>query len=103
MKHILFFILILAISTSSSCQTIHESYLDIIKTKCPSPDITEVEKKSGYTEIEYLCEGKVYEIILDDQNRIISYETEADEIQLTEQVYKKLSRNYPGWQMMYIH
>ena len=82
-----------------SCQTSHQSYLDVLKTKCANPDITEIEKKSGYVEIEYLCEGKVYEIILDDHNTVISYEAEATEMQLPEQVMKKLARNYPGWQV----
>ena len=84
--------------TKSSVSLSNETYyLKELHEKCKNPDIVEIERKSEYVEIEYLCEGKMYELILDKKNKAIASETETPVSNITSSMYKKINKNYPGW------
>lgn len=62
-------VILLAIScngqTNSGNKQIPQSYLNIIKQQCANPDIIEVERKEeGIYEVDFICDGKVFEIVM---------------------------------------
>lgn len=73
------------------------AYFKLIYDKCPTADILELESKGDYVEIEYLCEGKYYEIGISDY-RIIFLETMAEDSIIPQaKIQKKLTKKYQGW------
>lgn len=81
----------------SSCQNNMNQYLTILKNICENPDIIGIEKKQHFVEIEYLCEGKVFEIAIDHNDKVLYIENEIDESQISPKIFKKLKNEFPGW------
>lgn len=98
MKHIALIITIVIFPLWISCQTVDEKYyMKEIKKNCDNPDIVEIERKLDYVEIEYLCNGKLYELVIDKKSDAMFTESEADESRITSVMMKKLNKNYPDW------
>lgn len=65
---------------------------------CPQADITEIEIKSDYVEIEYLCGDQIVEIGLDVNVNWIYTETKTVIPRETlEKIDKKLKKKYADW------
>lgn len=75
-----------------------KDYMKIIYQHCPNPDIIEVESTSeNYVEIEYLCDGKHYEIgIKNNVLMFLEHEIEPTEIP-AEKINTKLEKKYSDW------
>lgn len=98
MKHFILILTIVILPFGISCQTVDEKYyMKEIKKNCDNPDIVEIERKNDYVEIEYLCNGKLYELVIDKKSDVMFTESEADESNITSAMMKKLSKNYPDW------
>jgi uncharacterized protein YjiK len=72
---------------------------DKVNELCPGAEIIEVEVKSGYTEIEFLCNGKIIEAGFNDDDELIYTEKEVDlsDTDAKEEIEKKLEKKYEGW------
>ena len=91
-----FFILISVESISQSPDT-NEIVLNI-KKLCPDAEIIETEFKTGYYEIEFLCNNERIEVLFNDDFELIYTETEvkiSDEV--FKKIQKKLDKSYEGW------
>lgn len=98
MKQLALILTIVIFPFGLSSQTVDEKYyMKEIKKNCDSPDIVEIERKKDYVEIEYLCNGKLYELVIDKKSDAIFTESEADESRITSVMMKKLNKNYPDW------
>ncbi|PWH87209.1 SdiA-regulated domain-containing protein [Brumimicrobium oceani] len=72
-------------------------YFKIIYEKCPNADILKLENKEDYVEIEYLCDGKYYEIGISN-SKVLFIESKAESNTIPkEEIKKKLSKKYEGW------
>lgn len=101
-------ILILACLNLSSCYSqkkekeqdeyISKDYMKVIYEKCVKPDIIEVESTpDGYVEVDYLCDGKRYEIVFKNNIMLfIEHGLSPLEIPL-DKIKHKLDKKYPGW------
>ena len=91
-----FFILISIESNSQSPDTIE---IDLnVKKLCPDAKIIETEFKSGYYEIEFLCNNERIEVLFNDDFELIYTEKEviiSDEV--FKKIQKKLDKSYEGW------
>lgn len=73
-------------------------YVEKVKEQCKNADVVEVEVKPEYIEIEYLCDGKLFEIGLNSENQILFIESEASISEHTMfKINKKLAKKYYGW------
>lgn len=98
MRYSFIFLISLVLITEISCQSTDEKYyMKEIHKNCKNPDIIEIERKSGYMEIEYMCNGKLYELVIDKKSDAIFTETEADISGIYATIMKKITRNYPDW------
>jgi uncharacterized protein YjiK len=75
-----------------------KDYLKIVYEHCANPDIIEVESNpNGYIEVEYLCEGKLFEIaILNNSLLFLEHTLSESEIPL-DKINLKLDKKYSGW------
>ena len=73
-------------------------YIKKVLTFCPDADITEYESKTDYVEVEFLCDGEVFEMGIDQNFNIIFRENET-EIQpvIMGIIQKKLNKKHTGW------
>lgn len=79
------------------CQTLEKDYLKEIRKNCDNPDIVEIERKKDYIEIEYLCDGKLFELVIDRKSDAMVTESETDMSKITTGILKKLNKSYPDW------
>lgn len=91
-------ILMLFTAVNVTAQTEHKRYIAKAKEMCPQADITEIEMKSGYVEIEYLCDEQLVEISLGLNAEWLYTETKT-EIQpdVWAKISKKLEKKYADW------
>ena len=91
-------ILMLFTAVNVTAQTEHKRYIAKAKEMCPQADITEIEMKSGYVEIEYLCDEQLVEIGLGLNAEWLYTETKT-EIQpdVWAKISKKLEKKYADW------
>ncbi|MBP8754298.1 MAG: hypothetical protein WAU21_05335 [Chitinophagales bacterium] len=95
-------VILLAIScngqTNSGNKQIPQSYLNIIKQQCANPDIIEVERKEeGIYEVDFICDGKVFEIVMKENTLLYtSFGVSQEEVPF-EIINKKLLKSYPGF------
>lgn len=84
--------------TQNPSDSYDKGYLKVLHDQCENPDIIEVEISSdGYTEIEYLCEGKRYEIGIKG-SQLLFREHAIEEADIPfDKIQPKLSKKYPGW------
>jgi DNA-binding beta-propeller fold protein YncE len=83
-----------------SCQgqTSTQKYIDTIHTICKDADIIEIEETKQYTEIDYLCNDKIFEVAFDDENNILFIETKVQQSEMPmDKIDRKLEKKYPGW------
>lgn len=72
-------------------------YFKLIYQRCPTADILQIESKEDYIEIEYLCEGRYYEIGINN-SQVIFLETKADKSMVPfDDIKRKLEKKYEGW------
>ncbi|MBN2520606.1 MAG: SdiA-regulated domain-containing protein [Bacteroidales bacterium] len=91
-------VIFLLISCFLSCQTTDEKYyMKEIYKNCDNPDIVEIEYKTDYVEIEYLCKGKLYELVIDKKSDTFFTESETDASSISTVMLKKIKKNYPEW------
>ncbi len=79
-------------------ETASKDYMKIIYEQCAKPDIVEVESTSdGYTEVEYLCDGKRYEVGIRNNTLLFSeHSVRENEIPI-DKINRKLEKKYQGW------
>ncbi|MDP2888081.1 MAG: SdiA-regulated domain-containing protein [Bacteroidota bacterium] len=93
---ILFFMLFVAVAVTA--QTDHKRFINKVKEICPQADITEIEIKSGYVEIEYLCGDQLAEIGLGLNAEWMYTETKTEIPQdVWSKITKKLEKKYADW------
>lgn len=101
MKRLAFITLVIlfnAIGFHAMAQSQKEPYLTKIATLCPDADIVSIEAKEDYVEVDYLCDGKLFEVGLNHHNEIMFLETEADIPEnILEKIHKKLNKKFYGW------
>lgn len=75
-----------------------KEYLEVIYKQCPKADIIEVEyQEDGYVEVEYMCNGQVFEAGVNN-NAIIYSETKANPADVPlDKISRKLEKKYQGW------
>lgn len=75
-----------------------KGYLKVLYEQCADADIIEVETtREGYTEVEYLCDGKRFEIGIKDNKLMFSeYDMEEKDLPM-DKIQSKLDKKYPGW------
>lgn len=85
---------------SSQEETESTGYMKTVYAQCNNPDILEVETTiDGYIEVEYLCEGKRYEVgILDDEMLFLESNASQTEVPFGK-IKEKLSKKYEGWKL----
>lgn len=93
-------VIVIAILISSCClaQSDNNGYSDAINKICPDADIINIEVKGDYTEVEYSCNGTLFETSFDIDKNVISTETETmipSDIMYV--IQKKLDKKYQGW------
>lgn len=84
--------------TGTEDNQLPQSYLNILKQQCPNPDIIEVERKAdGNFEIDFICDGIAYEILLQENTLLYtSFKVPLEEIPF-DIIDKKLQKSYPGY------
>ena len=97
MKQILTAVLLLHFSLAFA-QADNKLYISKVKEICPDAHITEVERKSTYIEIEYLCDDLLVETGFGMNGEWLYTETEATLPEsLKEKIHKRLEKNYADW------
>ncbi|KAF0236374.1 MAG: hypothetical protein FD181_2811 [Prolixibacteraceae bacterium] len=97
-----FFILISIEATSHSSETKEIEFN--VKKLCPEAKIIETEFKTGYYEIEFLCNNERIEVLFNDDFELIYTEKEvkiSDEV--FKKIQKKLNKSYEGWTFDELH
>lgn len=91
-------IFILFVAVAATAQTEHKHYIAKVKEICPQADITEIEVKSGYVEIEYLCGDQLVEIGLGLNAQWLYTETKTEiPSDVWGKISKKLEKKYADW------
>lgn len=62
---------------SASAQNDHLFYTEKIRARCPDAVVSEIDFKDGRTEVEYDCDGTLFEALFDGQGNFLLTETEA--------------------------
>lgn len=85
-------------SAALKAQKINTNYMDFVLQECEDPDIIEVEhNEDNYSEIDYLCNGKRYEMgVKDNILMFIETSVKLSEIPI-DAIRAKLSKNYAEW------
>lgn len=95
------YLFVLAISVCSfmaMAQIDNKRYINKVKEMCPKADITEIEIKSDYVEIEYLCGDQLIEIGLGINADWLFTETKTViPPSVLEKINKKLEKKYADW------
>jgi len=74
-----------------------ETYINLVKEKCPNADILEIEKSVDYVEVEYICDGIFHEVGI-YKGDIIYVETPVDPANIPyEDIIKKIDKKYQGY------
>ncbi len=83
---------------SNNKQKIRDNFMNHVHTICANPDIIEIDKSpDGYIEIEFICDGKRYEMgVKNNKLLFCEYRTSRDEIPY-EKIEEKLKKDYSGW------
>lgn len=83
---------------SKQDETGSKDYLNIVYELCPRPDILEVESTTdGYVEVEYLCDGKRYELGIRNNTLLFSEHSVAQSEIPLDIITRKLEKKYQGW------
>lgn len=91
-------IFMLFVAVACAAQTDHKRYINKVKEICPQADIIEIEIKSGYVEIEYLCGVQLVEIGLGLNTEWLYTETTTDiPADVWGKISKKLEKKYADW------
>ena len=79
-------------------ETDSKDYMKIVYEHCSKPDIIEVESTTdGYIEVEFVCDGKRYEIGIRNNTLLFSeHSVNQNEIPLNI-INRKLEKKYQGW------
>ena len=97
MKQILTAVLLLQLSVAFA-QADNKLYIGKVKEICPDAHITEIERKSTYIEIEYLCDDLLVETGFSMKGEWLYTETEATLPEsLKEKIHKRLAKKYDDW------
>lgn len=97
MKQILTAVLLLQFSVAFA-QADNKLYISKVKEICPDAHITEIERKSTYIEIEYLCDDLLVETGFSMKGEWLYTETDATLPELLkEKIHKRLEKKYAGW------
>jgi len=75
-----------------------KDYMKIVYAHCSKPNIIEVESTTdGYIEVEFLCDGKRYEIGIRNNTLLFcEHSINQNEIPL-DKINRKLEKKYQGW------
>lgn len=91
-------IIMLFVAVACTAQTDHKRYINKVKEICPQADITEIEMKNGYVEIEYLCGEQLVEIGLGLNTEWLYTETKTEiPADVWGKISKKLEKKYADW------
>lgn len=94
----LFALAISVCSFMAMAQIDNKRYINKVKEMCPKADITEIEIKSDYVEIEYLCGDQLIEIGLGINADWLFTETKTViPPSVLEKINKKLEKKYADW------
>ena len=75
-----------------------KDYMEIVYKQCSKPDVIEVESTpDGYIEVEYLCDGKRFEIGIKDNSLLYKENTLSQEEIPSDKINRKLEKKYQGW------
>lgn len=97
MKHLLVWAIVFS-SIFSMAQNDHKRFINKVKEICPQADITEIEIKSDYVEIEYLCGDQLVEMGLGMNADWLFTETKIEiPAMVLEKINKKLEKKYADW------
>lgn len=98
-RSILVFTFLTASFTNIFCaQTLNARYMELIYNECEKPDIIDVQySEDNYLEIDFLCNGKRYEMGIKDKTfMFLETGVPLSEIPL-EKIKDKLAKNYSAW------
>lgn len=85
-------------SCGTAQTTDNNSLREKITNICSSAKIIEVEEKSGYFEVEYECNGEIFEAVFNNIKELIQLESEAIvPTKIDEKIQKKLDKKFEGW------
>ena len=74
-----------------------KEYIKLIIKKCPKADIIEIEEAEDYLEIEYICDGRVFEIGVKN-GEILFQETKPEQATIPiDKIRRKINKKYPEW------
>jgi len=91
------FISVSALALACNAQSA-ERYEVIAGRFCSDAVISEIEDKEDYAEVEFRCNGKLYEVGVSDKFEILYVESEADIPKpVMNKISKKLEKHYSGW------
>lgn len=104
MRQILLTILILGVFSCSSqiedkqlSKKDENAYLKLIYSNCPKADILEIENAIDFIEIEYLCEGQLFEVGISN-GEIIFQETKVEQSDIPfNKIEHKIEKKHQGW------
>ncbi len=75
-----------------------ERLLAIAQSFCTDAEILEIDRKENFTELEFSCAGKVYEIGVSEKYEVLYVETEAEiPAEVMTKIRNRLEKQYPGW------
>lgn len=94
----IFLIVTLFLCSCSKAQNNKSRYVDLIKEICPEAEIIEIESKKDFVEIDYTCNGQLFETGIDKQMKIVFQETSADIPAKTKEIINdRIKKKHPGW------
>jgi len=87
-------------SATGLAQPLKQQYINKINQICSNADIIEFEQKDDYAEIEYRCNGKLYEVGISPTLEVLFIESETEIEPHTRSIIdKKISKKYEGWKL----
>ncbi len=87
-------------ATAGLAQPLKQQYINKINQICSNADIIEFEMKDDYAEIEYRCNGKLFEVGISPTLEVLFIESETEIAPHTRSIIeKKVSKKYEGWKL----
>lgn len=87
-------------SATGLAQPLKQQYINKINQICSNADIIEFEQKDDYAEIEYRCNGKLFEVGISPTLEVLFIESETEIEPHTRSIIdKKISKKYEGWKL----
>lgn len=98
MKHPIALLSLLLMATACDAQYNQESYVVVVRERCPEAKSIDIEYKEDYAEVEYRCNGQNFELALNHQQKVIYIEQETSVPKsVMGKIDKKLEKKYAGW------